>query len=87
MHISENGPKHHFVCTFKKPFYVIYHSFPFPNKYYDLNRRRQGKAQEFGTLVYGLGTSFDNVLVEHGELPFILPLAVHLDSEVLGASI
>ena len=30
--------KHHFVCLKSKPFYVIYHSFPFPNKYYDVTR-------------------------------------------------
>ena len=40
---------------------------------------RQGQAQEFWTLVYGLWTSFDNVLLEHGELPCcILTLAVYL---------
>ena len=36
---------------------------------------RQGQAQELWTLVYGRGTSFDNVLLEHGELPCVLPLA------------
>ena len=30
-------------------------------------------------LVYGLGTSFDNVLLEHGVLPCVLPVAVYLD--------
>ena len=33
----------------------------------------------FCVLVYGFGTSFDDVLLEHGEIPFVLPLAVHLD--------
>ena len=40
---------------------------------------RQGQAQEvvLCTLVYGFGTSFfDNVLLEHGGLPRVLPLAV-----------
>ena len=53
-------------------------------------RSRQGQAQEFWTLVYGLGTSFNNVLLEYGELPCVLPLAVHLDFghllNTLGAS-
>ena len=56
---------------------------------------RQGQAQELWTLVFGLGTSFDNVLLELGEISCVLPLAVHLDSGplpntqrgVLGASI
>ena len=40
---------------------------------------RQGKAQGFWTLVYGIGTSFDNVLLGHGELHCFLHLAVQLD--------
>ena len=33
-------------------------------------------------MVYGLGTSFDfDWLFEHGEIPCVLPLAVHLDLE------
>ena len=37
------------------------------------------QAQDFGTLVIVLGLLFNNVLLEHGELPCVLPLAVHLD--------
>ena len=39
----------------------------------------QGQAQEFWTLAFGLGTYFDNVLLDLGEPPCVLPLAVHLD--------
>ena len=34
-------------------------------------------------MVYGLRTSFDDVLLEHEELPCVLPLDVHLDLEDL----
>ena len=49
-------------------------------KWLDQTRSRQGQAQEFRTLVYGLETHFDNVLLEHGDLPCVLPPAGHLDT-------
>ena len=46
-----------------------------------LNQTRspQGQTEELWTLIFVIWTSFDNVLLEHGELPCVLPLAVHLD--------
>ena len=40
---------------------------------------RQGQAQELWSLVYGLVTSLDIVLFEHGKLPCNLSVTVYLD--------
>ena len=68
-------PKRCYYKSFDIKLNLVFTVFVFVNQ----TRSRQRQSQKLLTLVYGLGTSFDNVLLEHGELPSVLPLAVHRD--------